>query len=173
MMAVLDPEQLQGMSIQQIRSRITELGADWNPAEKKVDLTVRLAQLEGAPDVAERIKKQMAEAGFAKENKPVYQPTRRLERDEIKKLLQPYTDQGLEYKISPDGRNWAMRVDTGRTSPSGHERVPVIVRDSGSTTIPPKVLVQCAQLLVASRRSTKASKIKADAEFVEASAEEA
>lgn len=163
---ILDVDTLAKQSTAEIRSRIVELGADWNPAEKKADLMVRLAQLEGSPDVADKIRKQLADAGFSKEDRPVYKKTPQLTKPEIKKLLAPYVAKGLEYKVSPDGNTWMMRFDTGRTIKYGHEINPVVSRDSGSTTIPPAVLIQCAQLLVATRRAPKIAKNKLDAEFV-------
>jgi len=164
---IIDAEAIAKQTTEQIRSRIVELGADWHPAEKKADLMVRLAQLEGSPDVADKIRKQLADAGFAKDDRPVYKPTQQLSKAEIKKLLAPYVEKGLEYKVSPDGTTWMMRFDTGRVIKYGHEINPIVSRDSGSTTIPAKVLVQCAQLLVATRRAPKVAKNKADNQFVD------
>ena len=164
---ILDPDTLAKQSTDQIRGRIVELGADWHQAESKKDLMVRLAQLEGSPDVANKIRQQMADAGFAKQDVPVYKKTPQLDKATIKKLLAPYVEKGLEVKISPDGTAWAMRFDTGRTIKYGHEINPIVSRDSGSTTIPPMVLVQCAQLLVATKRAPKVAKNKSDAQFVE------
>lgn len=169
---ILDAETLKTQSTDQIRSRIVELGADWHPAEKKSDLMVRLAQLEGSPDVADKIRKQLVESGFDKENRPVYKPTAQLSKAEIKKLLAPYVEKGLEVKISPDGNTWMMRFDTGRVMKYGQETNPIVSRDSGSTTVPPKVLVQCAQLLIATRRAPKVAKNKSDAQFVEPEGDE-
>ena len=166
MPAILDADTLAKLTQDQVRGRIVELGADWHPAESKKDLMVRLAQLEGSPDVANKIRQQMADAGFAKQDVPVYKKTPQLSKAEIKKLMEPYVAKGLEIKVSPDGTAWAMRFDTGRTIKYGHEINPVVSRDSGSTTIPPMVLVQCAQLLVATRRAPKIAKYKADAQFI-------
>ena len=169
---ILDAETLQTRTVQEIRSRIVELGADWHPAEKKADLMVRLAQLEGSPDVADKIRKQLADAGFSKEDHPAYKPTKKLSEAEIKKLLAPYVEKGLEYKVSPDGESWMMRFDTGRSIKYGQEINAIVSRDSGSTTVPPSVLIQCAQLLIATRRAPKIAKNKADGGFVETAADE-
>lgn len=163
---ILDPEQMQKQTIHEIRRSIVEMGADWNQAETKKDLLIRQAQLQGSPDVAEKIKKQLADTGFAKEAKPVYAPTQQLTKADIKKLLEPYIAKGLEYKLSPDGKEWAMRFDTGRSIKYGNEINAIVSRDSGSTTIPPMVLVQCAQLLIATKRAPKVAKNKSDVEFV-------
>lgn len=166
MMAVLDPETMQKQPLETIRRRIVEVGGDWNPAESKKDLMVRLAQLEGSPDVAEKIKKQMSDAGFSKEERPIYSKQEKLNKAQMDKIMKPYVSQGLEFVVSKDGETWAMRFDTGRK----HDKQPVIVRDSGSTTVPVKVLAQCAELLLQQRRRPKASQNKADSEFVEGEA---
>lgn len=163
---ILDPDTLAKQSTDQIRGRIVELGADWHPAESKKDLMVRLAQLEGSPDVADKIRKQLSETGFAKEDRPVYKATPAITAANAKKLLAPYLAKGLEFKISPDGTTWMMRFDTGRQIKYGHEINPIISRDSGSMTIPPQVLVQCASLLVSTKRAPKVVKNKADSQFI-------
>lgn len=173
MSAILDADTIAKQTTEQIRSRIVELGADWHQAESKKDLMVRLAQLEGSPDVANKIRQQMADAGFAKQDVPVYKKTPQLSKSEIKKLLAPYVDKGLEYKVSPDGNTWMMRFDTGRTIKYGHEINPIVSRDSGSTTVPPMVLAQCAALLVQTRRAPKMAKNKSDTQFVQTDDEDA
>lgn len=167
MIAIEDVETIKKLSTDQLRSRITDLGADWNPAEKKIDLATRLVQLQGTPDVADKIRKQLADAGFAKEDRPIYKPQARMTKEQMSKIVKPYVEQGVQFKVSKDGETWAMRFDTGRVEKYDGESFPVISRDSGSTTIPPKVLEQCAQLLVATKKRPKVKKLKADEVFEE------
>lgn len=142
-----DFEQLAAMPKAQIQAEIVKLGADYHPAETKPDLAARLMQLQGTAQPIDKLRKEMAahgvgEDGLKTDAIPIQ--TARLTKEQILKAIDKYIKKGLEFRVSKDGSQWAMRFKCEQARQDG-KVVQATRVDTGNTMIPLGVVVRCAE----------------------------
>lgn len=121
-------EELEGLTLPELRALTTEYGASWQRTEKKADIIPRLIELSSIIQPNEKNLRPKVET------QPVKIIPIKLTEEQIVSAIQASIELGLLVRFAKDGSGWQFKF-------RNHE-------DSGSLTQPIQSIVRCADALV-------------------------
>lgn len=126
---ILERNVLESKKIPELRTLLTDIGADYSDAETKVELIDRYEELTAAVQPNEE--KPVAQAA------PVAKEDPWLKKADVLAECKKYLQIGLVVEFEPDGKVWNMSIRRGN----------VTLSDCGSMKQPLKRVALCAEML--------------------------